>query len=298
MPDHDRVRGHIDLVRELSNELAGYLYSLPEDVWRNANQYASGCERWKVADVVAHLVSDGMMLQLSASRALKGVTSPPLGYGDLAGVEQVDRVISLRVTFDEDLFPEFYTSCKQLNTLLAGLEPSVYATPAWQPEAPTPISALIERRVLELGVHGWDIRYGLDRAAGLSERVRPFLIDFLPIWLRTYFRGNAGASPVRYRFEMSDDRLKSYDIIISGDEFLLGPSESDDPDVTFRCDTDTYLLFVMGRLPFGRSVRRGRLSVEGDETLAAGFTDWFPAGESVTRNLPRRLGADQIAKAF
>ena len=31
----ERVQGHIQLIRELSNELAGYLHGLPEEIWRN-----------------------------------------------------------------------------------------------------------------------------------------------------------------------------------------------------------------------------------------------------------------------
>ena len=61
----------------------------------------------------------------------------------------------------------------------------------------------------------------------------------------------------------------------TGDDFSLQPSDGADADVTFSGDTDTYILFGMGRLPFARSVRRGRLSFDGDEKLASQFMDWF-----------------------
>ena len=261
----------------MSNETASFLHSLPEDVWRNANQYASGCERWKVADVVAHLVSAGMMLRLAIPRALKGDISPPLGYRETTGDDHVEGVRSLRVTFDEDLFREFYTTCKQVNTLFAEVEPNSYDAPVWHPGGSATIADLVERRVLELAVHGWDIRYGLDRSAGLSVNALPFLVDFMPKWLRTYFREGSGpVSPIRYRFDLSDSDTGGYDVVVASQDFRLAPSDDSDPDVTFRCDTNGYVLFGMGRLPFARSVRRGRLSFDGDDDLAAKFTDWFP----------------------
>jgi predicted lipid carrier protein YhbT len=45
--------------------------------------------------------------------------------------------------------------------------------------------------------------------------------------------------------------------------------------VTFRCDTETYVLLVYGRLPLDDAMRSGRLVVEGDRELALAFGQWF-----------------------
>ena len=277
MADADSVSQNVQLVRALSNEMAAYLHSLPEDVWRNAEQYASACDGWKVADVVAHLISGAMTYSLSISRALRGDTSPPLGYRPMGVADEVERIIALRTAYDEDLFPEFNATCLRLNPLLASLEPEAHDMPAWHPMSAVLISRLIEFRVLELAVHGWDIRYGLDRSAKLSPTAHRFLIDWMARWFRAGFRKtDALETPVTYRFELTEPVSESYDVIVSGNAFCLQASADHRiADVTFRCDTDTYILFGMGRLPFGRSVRRGRLSFEGDQELASQFTDWF-----------------------
>ena len=276
MTNADSVRSHIQLVRELSNELAAYLYSLPDDVWRDAERYASACDQWKMADVVSHLILEGQANFQSIERSLKGHTSQPMGYHHLEGREKVDRVISVRVAYDEDLFPEFNTSCRRLNSLLASLGPEQYDSPTWHVQSVMPISQLIEHRIVELAVHGWDVRYGLDRSARMSKKAVPFLIGWMERRLRTGFeKSEVTENSVVYRFRLNNPVTKSYDVAISGGDIRLHPSDDADANVTFHCDIDTYILFLMGRLPFARSVRRGRLSFDGDEALASRFIDWF-----------------------
>ena len=272
----ERVRGHIELIRGLSNELAGYLHGLPEDIWRNPEQYGSPCDKWTVADVVTHIIAGALQQSLTIERALKQIASPPMGYRSMSDQEEVDRVVSLRVAYDEDLFPEFNATCKQLNTLLTSLKPDDYDTPVWHPRSIVPMSQLIEYRALELAVHGWDIRYGLDLSVKLSPRAIPFLTDWMCDRFRVGFRkGDALDSPVRYRFHIGDAITSDYDVVISGNDICVTTSDESDADVTFRCDEDTYILFGLGRLPFARCVRRGRLLYEGSKDLASRFTSWF-----------------------
>ena len=276
MSNPETVKANIQLVRSLSNELAGYLYTLPEDIWRDAETYASACEMWKVADVVTHLISGALMYSLSLESALQGDPSPPMGYRRQSATEDIESLISMRSTLGEDLFFEFNVTCSRLNNLLASLGPDDNETMVWHPARIIPASRLIDYRVLELAVHGWDIRYGLDRSATLSPGAVPFLKDWMWRWFRAGFqRNDAFQPPIRYRFQLTEPDRDSYDVVITGDDFRLNPSEDVQADVTFRCDEDTYILFGMGRLPFARSVRRGRLSYDGDEQVAARFTDWF-----------------------
>lgn len=269
------VADRIQLIRSLSNELAGHLAILPEAVWRYADRYGSGCEGWNVADVVAHLISGAIDQFLSVGGALKGSPSPPLGYRRMVVQEAVDTVKSLRVSLDEDLFPEFNVTCLRLNRLMASLDASSYDTPAWHPRGIVPVATLVDYRVLELAVHDWDIRYGLDHSATLSAAAVPFLKEWLVTWLRSGFLGNPATSrPISYRFELTDASDR-FDLVIAGPDLRLHASGGTSAQVTFRCDTNTYLLFGFGRLPFARSVLRGWLSAEGDQVLAAKFTSWF-----------------------
>lgn len=277
MGSEAKVRQNIQLVRELSNEMAAFLHTLPDQIWRSADDYASACEGWKVADVITHLISAANIFHSSISRALKGDTSPPMGFHRPASpAERHARLVEMRDAYFEDLFYEFNASCKRLNTLMIELEPESYEYAAWHPMFPATVSRLIELRVLELAVHAWDIKYPFDREARLNQKAVPFLLEALRRWLRMGFRkGEPLDPPVRYCFSLSDSESRGYDVVVAGDDFSLTPCEGKEADVTFHCDTNTYILFGMGRMPLSRSVRRGRIKLEGDEKLAAQFAEWF-----------------------
>ncbi len=62
---------------------------------------------------------------------------------------------------------------------------------------------------------------------------------------------------------------------MSGDKVRLEDAGKGDPDVTFRCDTETFLLLINGRLAPPPAIADGRLAVEGDSGMAADFGQWF-----------------------
>ena len=97
MVDSELVNSQIQLVRELSNELAGYLYRLPDDVWRVADQFGSPCDQWKVADVITHLITGATNYSMYISRAVDGLTAPPMGYNKKSADEALLSLVSLRV---------------------------------------------------------------------------------------------------------------------------------------------------------------------------------------------------------
>ncbi len=276
MTDLMGIQSNIQLLRTLSNDLAGYLYSLPDEVWRDARSYGSGCEQWNIADVVSHLILESQANYQSIERALKGQTSPPMGYHHLKGEEYLERVISVRIAFHEDVFPEFNTSCRRLNTLIASLNPEAYRDPAWHSRTIMPISRLIEHRILELALHGRDIEYGFNRQAQLNTRVESFLKKTMKSWLSIMFRSSTRLTvPIIYRFDLTDSPEDGHDIVINGEEFNIMPSTQNTATVTFHLSTNVYILFLMSRLPFSRSVRRGYLTFDGEERIASEFNNWF-----------------------
>ena len=275
MVESASVQENIRIVRTLSNELAGYLHGLPDDVWRDAETYASACDQWNMADVVAHLIAVAHVMAMSIERATKGSVAPPMGYRRQTSDERVQSIVSLREAFDEDLFPEFNASCLRLNRLLAGLESEQYDLPAWHPAAVLDVSRLIDIRAVELAVHGWDIRYGLDRRASISPIAVPLLKQWVSNWLRATFRQPAdldGAVTLRFDLTDTDD---ARDLTVRTDGFLLQEADSSEADAVLSLDSSSYVLFLMGRLPLRRSVRRGRIGLEGDGDLAERFSEWF-----------------------
>ena len=276
MSDPQQVKERIQLVRALSNEMAAYLHTLPDNIWRDPDVYASACEGWKIADVITHLILGANVFGMSITNAVKGVVEPPMGWSRPATPEQgMERLVDTRNAIHEDLFYDFNASCKRFNTILLELEESSYSLPTWHPYFVISVDRLIDIRASELAIHSWDIRYPIDRSAKLSDRARPFLLDFVWRWLRSGFqKGESLEKPIRYRFDLTDAD-GGYDVTVNGDNFTHAPSDDSPADVTFGCDTDTYILYCYGRLQLRRSVRRGRIALSGDEELAAQFTEWF-----------------------
>ena len=277
MVDSATVKQNIQTIRDLSNDLAGFLHTLPDDVWRDPDTYASACDQWKVADVVTHLITISNMKTMSIQRALKGDSSPPMGYQRKSTDERLQELVNLREAYYEDIFYEFNASCLRLNGLMVGLEPDQYDLPAWHPARVMDVSRLIELRAMELAVHAWDIRYVFDRSAKINPVAVTFLKGWLPNWLRASFRNPSDLEDsVTFRFDLSDSEDEAYDLKVRADSFSLEPAElSTDSDVVITLDSSAYILFLMGRLNLRRSVQRRQIGLEGDMETAAKFSEWF-----------------------
>jgi predicted lipid carrier protein YhbT len=90
-----------------------------------------------------------------------------------------------------------------------------------------------------------------------------------------FWPGPSLAAPVRYRFDVSKPVPISVEIAMSGDKVRLEDAGEGRTDVTFRCDTETFLLLINGRLAPSPAITNGRLAVEGDSGMAADFGQWF-----------------------
>lgn len=277
MTDPATVQQNIQTIRALSNDLAGFLHTLPDDVWRDPDIFASACAGWKVADVVTHLITIAGMKTLSIQSALRGSTSPPMGYRHKSAEERLQEIVNLREAFYEDIFYEFNASCLRLNSLLVRLEPDQYELAAWHPARVMDVSRLIELRLMELAIHAWDIRYGFDRNAKINPVAVPFLKGWLPNWLRGSFRKPADLEgSITFRFDLNDSDSEAHDLKVRSDSFSLESADlASDADVTVSLDSSAYILFLMGRVNLRRSVRRRQIGLEGDMETAARFGEWF-----------------------
>ena len=271
------VRQNIQTVRALSNDLAGFLHTLPDDVWRDPDTYASACAGWKVADVVTHLIAIAGMKTMSIQRALRSDSSPPMGYKPRSAEERFQELVGLREAYYEDIFYEFNASCLRLNSLLVSLESNQYDLPAWHPAIVMDVSRLIDLRLMELAVHAWDIRYGFDRNARISPVAIPFLKGWLPNWLRASFRPPADMEgDATLRFDLTDSDEEAYDLIVRPDSFSLEPADpSTTADAAISLSASAYILFLMGRVNLRRSVRRRQIGLDGDMEVASKFGEWF-----------------------
>ena len=58
----------------------------------------------------------------------------------------------------------------------------------------------------------------------------------------------------------------------------MRPAGNKEPDVTFQCGGETYVLVMYGRLKVADALAEGRLTFDGDPALAVGFGRRFVGG--------------------
>jgi hypothetical protein len=66
-----------------------------------------------------------------------------------------------------------------------------------------------------------------------------------------------------------------YTITIAGDDVQLEPHAMPEANVLCRCDTETFVFLMYGRLSLPSAIGSGRVVVEGDQDLMTTFGTWF-----------------------
>jgi len=274
----------LDVLTAESARLDQYFRTLPPDAWTRP----SACKEWQVQDVVAHLVGVAEFYAGTVERGLRGETSPPAGRapaGASTGATAADgiahRSIAARKSLGDQLLTTFTATGDHLNRTLGGLRPEDRRTPCYHPGGVVAAENFIELRLKELAVHEWDIRAALDPEPHLSPPSFAAILATISESIASgslrwaFWSGPAPARPVRYRFEIAGPGPAKPDVVIDGTTMRMEDTSAAPPDVTFRCDTETYILLVYGRLDLGAARASGRLRAEGDGQLAIAFGQWF-----------------------
>ena len=84
--------------------------------------------------------------------------------------------------------------------------------------------------------------------------------------------------PLRYRFEVSAPTQYRVDLVVSEERRYLVVNSNDDAHVTFRCDGETFVFLMYGRIGPEAAMANGRISYEGDEELVSAFVQRFTGG--------------------
>lgn len=275
------MKGMVDLVNLESDRLADFLTGLNDQAW----SLNSACEGWTVGDVVGHLTSGAESWAANATRAVAGDADPPPGQQFLATGERGSHLISqtaisARQQMGPNLLTGYTTGYSKLRQVLSSLGPEDWDKPCFHRRGQMPLQDFVSLRVQELAVHGWDIRSSQDKSAELWEESLPVLVAKVPRWLRTAFRpGLELPTPIRFRFDVSGPVPVHEDVLVTGDGFQVEKSVEasgeNQPDVTFKCNTGSYILLIYGRLDVEEGSETGRLVIEGAKDRAAHFTAWF-----------------------
>lgn len=266
--DADRAQ----VVHDEAKRLEAFLRALSPEDWNRPSR----CEQWQVADVVAHLIEDKHAERMA--RGLRGELTPSgfvpsvtLNADDFRAY-LVQHPITLRRQLGDALLAAFCAENAHVDTILTGLRPEEWETLCYHPRQPEPIRTIIDIRLTELAIHGWDIRASFDPQASLSEETLPLLLQTIPRVVRRAFRPDAHRTrTMRYRVHMTGPVAATTDILLNADGASVESASQVEADVTFHCDTSTALLVLFGRLPCADAIADGRVHVEGELELAAAF---------------------------
>jgi len=268
----------IALISTEASDLQDFLASLDTEAWSRP----SACAGWTIGDVLAHLTQGASAWCATITRAVAGDANPPPGEqmlrpGERGSEVTAQRAIAFRQGMEEtELLNAFADGYQRLQAVLLGLQPGDWDKPCYHRRGILPTRDYVGLRLQELTIHGWDIRSAFNKAATLSERPLQALLGVAQWWLSNTFRPVPHlAVPMRYRFDVPGPVPVRQDVLVSQDSFQREPLTDRGADVTFRCTTGDYLLFVYGRLRLDQAVDTGRLEVEGNRQQAALFTTLF-----------------------
>jgi len=266
----ETVIGEASLLQE-------FLSGLDVRSWAND----STCEGWTNEDVVAHLAGSAEGWATNITRAVAGDAGPPEGQSFLPPGERASHSTGpaarqSRQQSGTQVLDAFTAGHDRLQKVLKTLGKEDWDKPCFHRRGALPVKAYLGIQLQELALHGWDIRWGLDRSAELWEPSLPVLVGLVPRWMRTAFTPGLGLpTPVLYRFDVSSPVAVNEDLLVNGDAYETGPSGPEPADAIFRCNTGNYILLMFGRLQVERAVADGRLSIDGSFDQAKNFNAWF-----------------------
>lgn len=270
-----------DMIGLVSSE-AAHVRDFMADLTPEAWSRPSACAGWTVGDVFAHLTQSAQTWRETIIRAMAGDANPPPGQrllqpGERGSEGTAQRAIAFRQERRAgELLQVFDQGYAHLCQVLLDMQPEDWDKPCFHRRGVLPTRDYVGIRIQELTIHGWDIRSAFDAAAAVSEQPLPVLVHLAQRWLSSTFSPEPRlAAPVRYRFDVPGPVPIRQDVLVSRDSFALEPTADADADVTFRCHTGDYILFVYGRLHLDQAVDTGRLEVVGNHDRAALFPTLF-----------------------
>ena len=275
----DAREHRIQLGQAAAEQLTQYLHTLSADAWH----HPSACAAWEVCDVVGHLTLGAEFYASTVARGVQGDTAPPAG-APLPGVREreagsafgAQRAIAYRERLGDQLLATFTGRTAQFYQLLQRLGPQDWEKPCYHPLGLRPAQQFITMRLLELAMHAWDIQSALDPTAALFPDSLPVFMERVP-GIVSLLRMQPDARrlvPLRCHFTVTGAVPSQYDLLMTADQVRMEPGGATAADVTCRCDTETFVLLMYGRLAPQAAVVNRRLVVEGDRGLLTLGT-WF-----------------------
>jgi uncharacterized protein (TIGR03083 family) len=262
------------------DDAKGYFAALSDDEL----QRPSACADWSVADVIAHLA--GQEHSSRIRRGLEGDYTPEEGAPAVTDHDEdqfakniFNRALATREQHGQDLVAYLNQRLAENVEVFNSVGPSDWENLCYWPPGPEPVRTLLDQRIAELTMHTWDIRSVLDDDYHLSDAAVTVLIDGVDRAVRRAFRPDPSlTTPISHRFVVEAPVAIRQDIVIAAEGSETGPASSGEPDVTFECSGETYILIMYGRLKIADALAEGSLSFDGDPAVAVGFGRRFVGG--------------------
>ena len=80
---------------------------------------------------------------------------------------------------------------------------------------------------------------------------------------------------IRYRFQVTGDVPGQWDIVVEKQKARMEESASNIADVTFRCDTSTFVILMYKRSMIDPLIEGGKIGVQGNLNLVPAFDRWL-----------------------
>jgi uncharacterized protein (TIGR03083 family) len=231
---------------------------------------ASG--HWQVRDIIGHMVdvTEGYLETFKTARS--GGTAPaPLGLRVMA--QRLDEhAQAFRSVGQDDLLRRLRGDFDQMMTVFEGLSADDWGglLVAHPYMGPVPAFFYPTFHLVDYGVHGWDIREGLQMTTGLPGDVADFLVPVMFIlWQATTDPAQVGTDPLHVAVRVSGRNGGTWHVHVTESGYTYGSAAADaaTPPVVFDFDPASLVLTAYGRINGGTAY--------GDPALADRYRTLF-----------------------
>lgn len=256
----------VALVKSESERLSAYWRGFSDARW----EVDTFCPGWQAQHAVSHLVTGADFYTNSIRRALDGLPPEP-PYGS-----NVKEFFAIRAAKGEELMAlprgemmdAFDASAAAVNDALAGITADDIAKLGFHPRGLTRLDAWIGLRLVELVAHDWDVRYGEDAEACVSEDAIEGVMSFFPASQSRLF-GVRENPPFDGRFLFRSHKPdREWTLTVAGQKAEETSDTSGAHDAVITADGEAHFLLLYGRAKRGAMEAAGRLEVEGNAELA------------------------------
>jgi uncharacterized protein (TIGR03083 family) len=275
---------HALLLCTESDRFTRYLQALPPPAWSRS----TACDQWQAQDVVAHLIEVAQLYTNSLTRGVQGDAEPPEGRlpagavnASIVAERVAQRSIATRQRLGRALLETFERTGADLNRLLAHLSPADGDKPCYHPGGIVPARRFVDLRLKELTMHEWDMRSPHEPGFVLSPACLPAILGLMTDSIASgslrwgFWASSRLPAPVRYRVELTGPVSLQIDLVVDGDQVRVETAAETPAEVIMRCDAETFVLLVYGRLPLASALDSGRLIAAGDADHTAALASWF-----------------------